>query len=618
MAYPLTDVSTASNFTEVVVPHYDLVLKCDFEARTLSGSCTLTVKQLGSATSALVLDTMLLSISTIQTPDGVDVPFNLAPEDKEFPWKGAALTIPNPPAKIVVNYATHPDAPSTCWLNPSQTLGKKLPYLFTQGQAILNRSLFPCQDTPAVKSTYTAHLHVQNKFVALASAACLNTDHQPEESSFPDYVLYRYSMEQPIPVYLVAFAIGDLKGKDVSDRIRVWTEPSLLDAAHAEFNGVLEKYLQTGEKLFGPYLWERYDILIAPPSFPWGGMENARLTVLSPTLIAGDGSLTNVAAHEIGHSWFGNLVTNCNWSNFWLNEGFTMYAERRIVAQVHGQDQANLEASNGWDLLREEIDQFGHDHILTKLSPSLEDVDPDDTYNQCPYEKGFSFLLYLRSEVGSDEAFDGFLRSYVDKFKWQSITPQDFFDFFDLSFPSLSHLRTQSGKSFDEWLETTGYPLAQPSFPANPLIESVQHVVKHWETSPGQPLNDLPAHYTAPSNWNTFQTCSFLDHFTNSDTVSHEVIAAMNEEFNLSSSKNVEILLRYSKLTIKHGYTENYSNIRAFLHTTGKQKLLLPIYRNFVAAGPEGIAYAKEIFDETKPKLHNLVTAMVEKILATE
>ncbi|KAF4018749.1 hypothetical protein G4228_009958 [Cervus hanglu yarkandensis] len=328
------------------------------------------------------------------------------------------------------------EGPGVCWLAPEQTAGKKKPFVYTQGQAVLNRAFFPCFDTPAVKCRYSALLEVPDGFTAVMSADAW-------EERGPNKFFFR--MSQPIPSYLIALAIGDLVSAEVGPRSRVWAEPCLINAAKEEYNGVIEEFLATGEKLFGPYVWGRYDVLFMPPSFPFGGMENPCLTFVTPCLLAGDRSLADVIIHEIAHSWFGNLVTNANWGEFWLNEGFTMYAQRRISSVLFGPAYTCLEAATGRALLRQHMDITGEDHPLNKLRVRIEPgVDPDDTYNETPYEKGFCFISYLAHLVGDQDQFDDFLKAYVDEFKFQSILADDFLDFFLDYFPELKKKRVDS------------------------------------------------------------------------------------------------------------------------------------------------------------------------------
>ncbi|NXF09304.1 AMPB Aminopeptidase, partial [Smithornis capensis] len=362
-------------------------------------------------------------------------------ESRPFASYGSALHIglPQPPRAgqlltLLIDYEAG-EGPGVCWLTPEQTAGKQKPYMYTQGQAVLNRSFFPCFDTPSVKFTYSATVKVPEGFTAVMSATSWE---KQKDNTFV------FKMSQPIPSYLIALVVGDIVSAEVGPRSRVWAEPCLIEAAKKEYDGVIEEFLAVGEKLFGPYVWGRYDILFMPPSFPFGGMENPCLTFVTPCLLAGDRSLVDVIIHEISHSWFGNLVTNATWGEFWLNEGFTMYAQRRISTEVYGLPYTCLEAATGRALLRQHMDTTGEDHPLNKLRVVIEPgfclflgVNPDDTYNETPYEKGYCFVSYLAHLVGDQSKFDAFLQAYVNRFKFQSITADDTLEFFLEYFPEL-------------------------------------------------------------------------------------------------------------------------------------------------------------------------------------
>src|SRR6185436_19006120 len=349
--------------------------------------------------------------------DGRALPFVLHPAE---PILGARLAIELPPgsAGVRIRYRTSPSASALQWLAPAQTAGGRSPFLFSQCQAIHARSVVPVQDTPRLRIRYRAELAIPRGLTAVMAAA------HRGRSEDGDVAVERFEMPQPIPPYLFAFAVGELASRDLSPRSRVWAEPALLDRAAHEFADV-EAMIQAAEGLFGPYDWERFDVLTMPPSFPYGGMENPRLTFLTPTVIAGDRSLVNVLAHELAHSWTGNLVTNANAEHFWLNEGFTVYAERRILEAVYGTDIAALHAALGWRALERAVARFADRPELTRLRTELAGIDPDEVFSEIPYEKGYAFLRALEDQVGR-EAFTRWLRSYIEAFRFQSITTDDF------------------------------------------------------------------------------------------------------------------------------------------------------------------------------------------------
>src|SRR3954469_379034 len=406
----------------------DFALAVDFKSRQLSGEILLHFHAPGSG--PLDLDTRDLRIDSVATLQGAPLRHALAAPE---PILGARLRIDLPPdtSGVRIHYATSPRATALQWLEPSQTAGGLQPFLFSQAQPIHARSLFPLQDTPRNRITVgSARFTVPARLRALMAAAARGREPQG------DLAVDVFEMPQPIPPYLLAFAVGDLTPRQLSARCAVWAERALADEAAHEFAQV-EDMLICAEELFGPYDWERYDILIMPPSFPYGGMENPRLTFVTPSIVAGDRSLVNVIAHELAHAWTGNLVTNANANHFWLNEGFTVYAERRILEALEGTERAGIYAASGLHDLETALERFAARPELTRLRNDLAGVDPDEAYSTVPYEKGYLLLRRLE-EVAGRAAWDDFLRAYLEAFRFQSITTQDFLDFLEGHLPGLA------------------------------------------------------------------------------------------------------------------------------------------------------------------------------------
>src|SRR6478672_9180312 len=413
------DYHSYSNPAAVRVRHVDLDWQVLFEQKTLKGSATLTVERI-SQNEPLILDTRDLKIDKVETSaDGLRYEvgtFKLGDSDK---FLGAPLTIPLPAkaTRVRIHYSTSPGASGLQWLDPAQTAGKKSPFLFTQSEAIHARSWIPLQDSPGVRVTYTAHVRTPRTLLAVMSAENLSGPARDGD--------YRFRMDQPIPSYLIALAVGDLQFRSLGPRTGVYAEPPTLALAARELSDT-EKMVVATEHLYGPYRWGRYDILILPPSFPYGGMENPRLTFATPTMLAGDKSLVSLIAHELAHSWSGNLVTNATWRDFWLNEGFTTYLERRILEVVYGRSREEMEAALGLRDLKEEIASLDdRDEIL---HIDLKDRDPDDGSTDIPYEKGALFLRHLEETFGRAR-FDQFLKNYFNHFAFQSITTDQFVDY---------------------------------------------------------------------------------------------------------------------------------------------------------------------------------------------
>ena len=440
---------------------FDLRARVDFASKILHGAITLhfTAPAPGGA---LDLDTRDLTIDAVRGTDGAALAFTLHAAE---PILGSrlAIAVPAGATSIQIDYRTSPDASALQWLDPEQTLGGARPYLFSQCQAIHARSVVPCQDTPAIRQTFTATLDVPADLRAVMAAAPLGREVRG------DRAFERFAMPQPIPPYLVAFAVGDLASKDLSPRCRVWAEPAQLDAAAWEFEGV-EEQLRAAESLFGPYDWERYDMLVMPPSFPYGGMENPRLTFLTPSLLAGDRSLVSVVAHELAHSWTGNLVTNVNAEHFWLNEGFTVFAERRILEATEGAEMAALHAAIGFEKLQQAFAQLAEHPELTKLRTQLAGVDPDEAYSQVPYEKGCLFLKTLEQAAGR-EAFDDLLATWLHAHRFGSATTDDFLALVEAKIPGL--LAKVDAKA---WIDGPGLP-ASSWRPESARLTAIQGLV---------------------------------------------------------------------------------------------------------------------------------------------
>src|SRR5438477_4440634 len=425
----------------------DLALRADFQHRTLEGEVTLRFGEPGGG--AIDLDTRELRIEAVTALEGAPLRHELAAAD---PILGARLRVNLPAGArgLRIRYATSPTASALQWLEPPQTAGKE-PFLFSQCQPIHARSLAPLQDTPGIRITVgRARFRVPSRLRTLMAAAA-----KGREDAGGGEAVDVFEMPQPIPPYLLAFAVGDLQQRELSARTAVWAERAVVDAAAYEFAGA-EEMICAAEQLFGPYEWDRYDILVMPPSFPYGGMENPRLTFVTPSVLAGDRSLVSVIAHEAAHAWTGNLVSNATLEHFWLNEGFTVYAERRILEALEGAGAAELHAAIGLHELEASLRRFAQRPELTRLRTEMAGVDPDEAYSTIPYEKGYLFLRRLEELAGRDR-WDLFLRAYLDRFRFQSITSEDFLGFLDGRLPGVS-ARARA----DRWIDGPGLPPDAP------------------------------------------------------------------------------------------------------------------------------------------------------------
>jgi leukotriene-A4 hydrolase len=575
------DYHSFANPEQIKVTHLGLDLTVDFQQKILSGAAELTFERLQQEDDTLILDTRALTIYSV-TAEGKDIPYTLAAADENL---GSALIIevPHSVNKVTVNYATSPEASGVQWLTPAQTTGKKQPFLFTQAQAIHARSFIPLQDSPQVRVSYTATIHTPKDLLAVMSA-----------SNDPDTTrdgVYEFNMPQPIPSYLIALAVGDLQFKAMGERTGVYAEPSMIDAAAAEFEDT-ESMLIATESLYGPYRWDRYDLLILPPSFPFGGMENPRLSFITPTVIAGDKSLVSLIAHELAHSWSGNTVTNATWRDLWLNEGFTTYLTYRIMENVYGKDRFNQEAVLGYQDLEADVETLpAKDQILAL---DLRGRDPDDVFSNIPYEKGALFLRELEQKVGR-ETFDQFLMNYFEHFAFQSITTDQFIDYLDSTLLK-EHGEVLSKERINQWIFAPGVPDNAPS-PESNAFSIVDSARNNWLQG------ETPAKDIATQSWTVHQWLYFLNNMP--AALTQEQLVELDKAFNLTQSHNNEIAHSWLLMCVNNWYEPAFPRLHEYLVAIGRNKLVKPLYKA-LSGTPEGKVLAQKAFAEAKPGYHPL------------
>jgi leukotriene-A4 hydrolase len=596
------DPHSFANPEQIRVYQVILDLTVDFEHKVISGAAILDFsRQPGCPTDApLVLDTRGLTIEAAGVRKMEPRPASFTPThfklDPPDPIKGSRLTIDLDPTctQVYVRYHTEPSAGALQWLEPSLTAGKSQPFLFTQSQAIHARSWIPLQDSPAVRVTYVAMVRVPKGLTAVMAAESRGTPEAAGEGRF------HYVMAQPIPPYLIALAVGDLAFQRLGQRTGVWAEPSVLKSAAYEFADV-DEMIESAEKQFGRYRWGRYDILVLPPSFPFGGMENPRLTFATPTVLAGDRSLVSLIAHELAHSWSGNLVTNATWSDFWLNEGFTTYIERRIVEDIYGHDRAEVEAVLGLAELRRQLAHLPEKDQVLHID--LNGRDPDDGMTQIPYEKGALFLRTLEHTFGRAR-FDGFLRAYFDEHVFKSITTADFEVFVrDRLFRHDPH----AAETIDlaGWLERPGLPevFAEPK---SGRLAAIDQMAKDWlggSVASGQ----LEA-----GKWSTQEWLRFLQALPEKLPV--EQMTELDHSFHLTDRGNSEIAHQWLLLAIRNRYKPADARLDAYLTTIGRRKLVLPLYRALLATS-EGRKRAEAIYSKARPTYHPITVDSIDRLM---
>ena len=593
---PAIDEHSYAEPGKVAIKDLTLDLSLDFDSKTLAGVATYQLDWKDAAATTLVLDSRDLTIAKIEGTDAkgawAPLKFALAAAD---PILGSKLSIDTPKRnpEVRVTYTTSPQASGLQWLEPSMTEGKQLPFMFSQSQQIHARSWVPLQDTPSVRYTYSAHVSSRPDVMVLMSA-----DNDPSAIRDGDYT---FKMPQRIPSYLMAIAAGDLVFKRISDRSGVWSEPAMLDKAVKEFEDT-ERMIATAESLYGPYRWDRYDMLVLPPSFPYGGMENPRLTFLTPTVIVGDKTLVALIAHELAHSWSGNLVTFSSAKDAWLNEGFTSYVENRIVEVLYGKEQADMENVIERNELKKEF---------AEIDPSLQALatkpgvlkDPDNSSSATVYTKGAWFLQFLEDRYGRDK-FDPFLREYFNHFAFQSIDTQQFAAYARKNLLA-KYPNVVTPAEFNAWLYEPGIPPTAPLAQARRfgVVDSARLAWLGTQQLPPAAITDA---------WTTQEWVHFVESLPK--TLTAEQLAQLDAAYGFTGSMNGEIAQRWYPLAVRNGYTQANEAIAAFLQRIGRRKLIMPTYTALVET-EAGLALAKDVFEKAKPGYHPITTGSVQKVI---
>jgi aminopeptidase N len=582
---------------EARVTHVALDLATDFAAKRIGGTATLDIVAAPGARE-IVLDSKGLEIEAVSDDAGRTLPHRLGPAD---PILGAPLTIELGGAtRIRIRYRSAPGAAALQWLTPQQTAGKRHPFLFSQGEAILNRSWIPTQDSPGIRQSWEARIVVPEPLRAVMSGERLTPEGEPAGQGRR---AFRFRMAQPVPPYLIAIAVGDIGFQPIGKRTGVYAEPATLKAAAWEFADT-EKMVEAAEAIYGPYRWGRYDLLVLPPAFPFGGMENPTLTFVTPTAIAGDRSLVALIAHELAHSWSGNLVTNATWDDFWLNEGFTTYFQSRIVERIYGPKAAERDIALGWNDLQRAIDEAGGPSSKSaRLHLDLEGQDPDEGMNDIAYEKGAAFLRHVEAAVGR-ERFDTYVRAYFDGHAFQPMTASVF----------LADLRRRLVRGdaalekklmLDEWVYGSGMP-ANASPPPADAFAAVDRAAAAF--AGGGPVATLPF-----AKWSTAERLRFFNRLPKQ--LPHDRLDALDKAFGLSAAGNSEVLFAWLRLGINSRYPPALPVAERFLLAQGRRKFVEPLFRALIDQGAWGRPAAERIYAKARPGYHAVTSGAVDKLL---
>uniref|UniRef100_A0A8B9GPL4 Leukotriene A-4 hydrolase n=1 Tax=Astyanax mexicanus TaxID=7994 RepID=A0A8B9GPL4_ASTMX len=599
---PVTDHCSFSSFSKCLTRHLNLSLQADFSSRVLRGRVALTVEVLEDKFSSLTLDTKDLKIFKVSA-NGQAAKFELG---AQHGFKGSPLEITLPfelsrgqHVIVEVEYETSPSASALQWLSPAQTAGKKHPYLFSQCQATHCRTMVPCQDTPSVKHTYYAQVSVPKELIAVMSAVRDGQEADPTDSS---RVIYRF--RQPVGSHSLFFSVVcSVSCREIGPRSRVWSEKEHVDQAAFEFTET-ETMLKTAESLAGPYVWGQYDLLVLPPSFPYGGMENPCLTFVTPTLL--------VIAHEISHSWTGNLVTNKTWEHFWLNEGHTVYLERMIGRAMEGEQFRQFKAIGGLKELQEAVHQFGANNAATNLVVNLEGVNPDECFSCVPYEKGFALLYHLEELMGGPEVFMGFVKSYIQMFAYSSVTTEQWKDYLFTYFKDKVDILNKV--DWNGWMHTPGMPPFKPQYDTT-LADACNALAQRWTKAKDADLSGFSE--ADIKQLSSHQLIEFLALLLLQDPLPTSHVKRMQEVYKFNSINNSEIRCRWLRLCVKSEWEDAVPLALKMATEQGRMKFTRPLFRdvyNFAKFRDEAV----KVFKEHRNEMHSVTAMLVAKDLKVD
>ena len=589
------------------VRHVALDLTADFATKTLSGTAALDITAKPGA-DEIVLDVRNLDIQDVRDAAGAPLQYETGSVD---PILGQPLTVrfpafaPGEQRRIVIRYATRPDAAALQWLTPAQTAGGRQPYMFSQGQAVLTRTWVPTQDSPGIRQTWDARIVAPSDLKVVMSAEGLTASGEP---AGPGMTAWRFRMTNPVPPYLIAIAVGDVAFAAIDERTGVWTESSMLAGARAELVSTAQM-VDVAERLYGPYRWGRYDILVLPPSFPFGGMENPRLTFATPTIIAGDQSLVSLVAHELAHSWSGNLVTNATWADFWLNEGFTVYFENRIMEALYGQERALMLQSLGWGDLQATLADLPP--ADTRLKLDLTGRDPDDGLTDVAYEKGAAFLRTIERTVGR-ERFDVWLKGYFERNAFRPMTTELFLE--DIRTDLVSgDAALERQLMMDAWIYQSGMPSNwQP--PVSNAFVPVDAAARGFFADK-RPASTIPW-----AGWSTQERQRFLawrpeGRTGTADWLTDAQLADLEATLNLRQEGNAELVFAWLQIAVQHRYQPAVPTLEHFLTTMGRRKFVLPLFTSLWAEGDWGRSIATPLYARARPGYHPVTTGSVDAVV---
>ena len=619
------DVNTYSNFQEIIQRKVDLEVDIDFEKKSMFGNIKTTYEILNQSLENIILDLHGPEISSVslvnEEYENINLDYSIYDKNEDKEALGTPLVINLSALKdkykkeydniflnkniiISIDFKTNENCNGIQYLTKEQTRTKSYPFMFTQCEAILCRTLFPIQDTPSVKSTYKVKTSISSPLTFLFGGIL--------KSHYYDCATKKkincFEQNIPIPSYLVAFVAGELEFAKISNRCGVWTEKGLASLAAKEFIDA-EKYIEIAEKYLNhPYEWKIYNILVLPFSFPFGGMENPNLTFVTPALLAGDKSMSNVIGHEISHSWTGNLVTNKNWKNFWVNEGFTKFMERKLDKILLGEEMSKLESIVGNNSLISAIKMFGEDSHFTSLSPDYTGIDPDDGFSTIPYEKGYQFLCYLEEKVGEDN-FQKIMGNYIEKYKYKSVDWTDFKsvyeEFVKQNYEGRNARKILNVIDWDKWVTEKGFPSYKMEFKSK-YTEEVDQLINKFINKENNKDNALKLF----KEWHTNVKLVFLERILkNLENFDESIILEIKKELNLVEDYNDDIKAIWYEITLQKGMKDEIENVKNFLKTHGRLKYLKPLYFSWIKLD---LNDSMAFFEENKIIYHPIARRLIQ------
>lgn len=587
----IKDTHSYANPEAAVAKHLDLDIKVDFDTQVISGKASWTIDNISKG-NEIIFDENTLNITKVTLGDDEQPTTFKLGSDVEFHGKPLQIAIEPNTTKVNIYYNTTKNAVALQWLKPEQTADKKHPFLFSQGESVWSRTWIPCQDSPGIRFTYNAKVTVPKDLMAVMSAV------NPQQKN--DTGVYTFKQDKAIPSYLMAIAVGDLAFQSIDSRTGVYAEPSVVAKAAYEF-AELGNMVNAAEKLFGPYRWGRYDVLVLPPSFPYGGMENPNLTFLTPGVLAGDRSLTSLLAHELGHSWSGNLVTNATWDDVWLNEGFTTYVEHRIGEAIFGVKEAKMQDVLSRKLLADNMADYGANNPSTRLKVNVDGKNPDESLSDIPYEKGYAFLQAVENAVGR-EKFDAFITEYFNSHAFQSITTEDFLKYFNDHLIKGDKALADKIKA-EDWIYKSDIP-GNITKPVSEDFNAIDAIQKTWRQTGVKGLSQKIK--------STNEKQHFIDYLA-SDITPKEM-ANIDAEFNFTKGGNFVIKRQWFVQALRHQYQPAYPFIEQFMIATSRTGSLQTLYKEMVKT-PQGKTWAKTIFDKAKAGYHLTTVQDLQKTL---